>query len=593
MQFPKLKPLQTLQRTLEVFGGYNCRERIADGEFSQMRNMTSDHYPVLAPREKRGSAAAYPAGMTGVTVNNGICYTLGNCFYLPGGTPVDLELTEGDKQLVSMGACVIILPDKKWINVAACLDALEKGHEIPTDAYGDVEAACTGTAQIELCREDGTEYAADEITREKPSDPADGQLWIDTDESPSVLKRWTESSKMWTVVNNVFTKITMTALEENPFAPEDTVEISAEGNGLIAKMLKHVLGKRFVAGAGSQYIIIDSEIGFGGTAGVSGAVLTVEKRMPDLDLVVESGNRLWGCKFGSTDKGFLNEIYASKLGDFKNWNSFRGISTDSYVASIGADGPFTGAASFLGRPVFFKENAMIEVSGGYPAQYRVQTTPCDGVRAGCEKSTALVDNVLYYRSCNGICAYDGSLPVPVGQALGQADYRNAVAGGCGSKYYISMEDEAGWHLFVYDAARRLWHREDELRAKSFCTWRNRLFCLDADGSFFPMTDPEGTETVPWMATTGPMGLSLPGSKYISRLNLRLSVAPGATVRLSARYDHSPRWEPLYAITGTDLRSFTVPIRPKRCDHMMLRLEGTGMVKVYSLTEYIEKGSDVL
>ena len=123
--------------------------------------------------------------------------------------------------------------------------------------------------------------------------------------------------------------------------------------------------------------------------------------------------------------------------------------------------------------------------------------------------------------------------------------------------------------------------------------RNRLFCLDADGSFFPMTDPEGTETVSWMATTGPMGLSLPGSKYISRLNLRLSVAPGATVRLSARYDHSPRWEPLYAITGTDLRSFTVPIRPKRCDHMMLRLEGTGMVKVYSLTEFIEKGSDVL
>jgi hypothetical protein len=96
-----------------------------------------------------------------------------------------------------------------------------------------------------------------------------------------------------------------------------------------------------------------------------------------------------------------------------------------------------------------------------------------------------------------------------------------------------------------------------------------------------------------MATTGPIGLSLPGSKYVSRLNLRLCVEPGAGVSLSVRYDHSPRWEPLYAVTGTDLNSFTIPIRPKRCDHMALKLEGTGKVKIYSLTQCIEKGSDVL
>jgi hypothetical protein len=223
----------------------------------------------------------------------------------------------------------------------------------------------------------------------------------------------------------------------------------------------------------------------------------------------------------------------------------------------------------------------------------VQTTPCDGVRAGCEKSTALVDNVLYYRSASGICAFDGSLPVQVGKALGSAVYEHAVAGGCGSKYYISMEDEAGWHLFVYDTARKLWHREDELQAKGFYTYRNRLYCLAADGTFFAMSDPEGSECVSWMATTGPIGLSLPGSKYVSRLNLRLCVEPGAGVSLSVRYDHSPRWEPLYAVTGTDLNSFTVPIRPKRCDHIALKLEGTGKVKIYSLTQCIEKGSDVL
>ena len=55
-----------------------------------------------------------------------------------------------------------------------------------------------------------------------------------------------------------------------------------------------------------------------------------------------------------TDGKAVNEIYASKLGDFKNWNCYAGRSTDSYVATRGSDGPFTGAADYLGSPLFFR-----------------------------------------------------------------------------------------------------------------------------------------------------------------------------------------------------------------------------------------------
>ena len=54
----------------------------------------------------------------------------------------------------------------------------------------------------------------------------------------------------------------------------------------------------------------------------------------------------------------VNELYACKLGDFKNWNCFLGISTDSYVASVGTDGPWTGAVTYLGNPIFFKETCL-------------------------------------------------------------------------------------------------------------------------------------------------------------------------------------------------------------------------------------------
>ena len=202
--------------------------------------------------------------------------------------------------------------------------------------------------------------------------------------------------------------------------------------------------------------------------------------MPNMDFIVESGNRLWGCKYGVAVNGqIVNEIYASKLGDFKNWNSFAGISTDSYAASVGTDGQFTGAITHLGYPIFFKENCMHKVYGNYPANYQIQTTACRGVQRGCERSLAIVNEVLYYKARSGVCAYDGSLPMEISSALGDEAYSNAVAGSLGNKYYISMVDsKKQWSLFVYDTLKGMWHREDSTRAIVFCNCRGDLYYID-------------------------------------------------------------------------------------------------------------------
>ena len=54
MKLPKLKEIKTSRQMVDVFKGYNRNLRIGDGEFFDMKNMTSDHYPVLSPRGKRG-----------------------------------------------------------------------------------------------------------------------------------------------------------------------------------------------------------------------------------------------------------------------------------------------------------------------------------------------------------------------------------------------------------------------------------------------------------------------------------------------------------------------------------------------------------
>jgi len=316
-----------------------------------------------------------------------------------------------------------------------------------------------------------------------------------------------------------------------------------------------------------------------------------------MDFVIEAGNRLWGCKYGVTASGVVvNEIYASKLGDFKNWNCFQGISTDSYVASVGTDGAFTGAITHLGYPLFFKENVLHKVYGNYPSNYQIQATPCRGVQSGSSRSLAIVNEVLYYKSRFGVCAYDGSLPTEVSSALGEDAYFNAVAGAHGNKYYISMADSAGlYHLFVCDTAKGMWHKEDNTQVDAWCSHLNEMYYIDHyDGSIKTVFGSGAKETtiIKWMAETGILGTDSPDRKYITRLNVRMALDEGTRVYFYIQYDSMGDWEYIATMDGHNLRSFTVPIKPKRCDHMKLRIEGEGHAKIFSICKMVSEGSDV-
>jgi hypothetical protein len=265
------------------------------------------------------------------------------------------------------------------------------------------------------------------------------QLWTDTSSTPHVLKQYSETSEMWIQIATTYIKISAPNIA-SAFKQYDAVKISGfpsdvpqlkelEGNTFPLWDVYHDEGNDERAEGTNDYIVI---IGILDEAGPHESDLRIERNMPNMDFIIESENRLWGCHYGVATNGeVVNEIYASKLGDFKNWNCFMGISTDSYVASVGSDGKFTGAITHLGYPLFFKENYLHKVYGNYPANYQVQTNACRGVQDGSEKSLAIVNEVLYYKSRNAVCAYDGSLPAEISSALGDSSYFDAVAGSHG------------------------------------------------------------------------------------------------------------------------------------------------------------------
>lgn len=590
MFYPKLRELKTDRQVVDEFRGYNHNLRLADGEFFDMKNMTSSLYPVLSPRGHRGVYASSDNPITGMIAKDSLCYVDGSEFVM-NEYRIDMGLSEEPKQLISMGAYVIILPDKKYINTADVTD------------WGNIEAEFTTSNPVTfaLCRPDGSEYIIDSTQPSEPEDPANMELWIDTSSTPHALKQWSESAGMWVSIGTCYIRISSTGIGK-AFEKYDGITISGlkdtalhdslSGDEIDSAELAALDGAAIVWDKGDDYIVV---VGMLSTVRTISDEVTISRKMPNMDFVVESENRLWGCRYGVAAGGdVVNEIYASKLGDFRNWSCFMGLSTDSYTASVGTDGQFTGAITLPGQVLFFKENCIHKVYGNYPANFQIQTTVCRGVQKGCEKSLAIVNEIIYYKAKHAVCAYDGSLPAEISYALGDVRYKNAVAGAHGNKYYISMQDMADqWHLFVYDTAKRMWHKEDNLHADCFCSCREEMYCIEGkriitmNGS--GVTDPE---KIKWMVQTGALGTDAPDMKYISRLMIRMSLAVGTRVRFSVQYDSMGGWEHLCTMHSTNLRSFSIPVRPRRCDHFRLRIEGEGDARIFSITKVIEQGSDI-
>lgn len=581
MEYPTLKVKQKSRQMADAFLGYNHNLRIGDTEFFDMKNMTSDYYPVLAPRNRRG---VYKDGInaTGIIAKEKLCYVDGSDFVI-GDERIDMDLNDEPKTLISMGAYVIIMPDRKYINTKKVedWDEIDEVHET------------TENVTFALCTLTGDEYG-DLRPGEKPAEE-DGNVWFDTSTTPPTLKKYSETNERWVTIATTYVKISSTGIGKN-LKQYDGVELS----GITAKGWEHLNGSHALWGCKDDAIIItgitqadnDEELEYS-----SSNRITVSRKIPIMDYMVESNNRLWGCRYGANEKGeVVNEIYASKLGDFKNWDCFMNLSTDSYKVSCGTDGPFTGAITHLGFPLFFKENCVHKVYGDYPANFRVQNTACRGVQRGSHRSLAIVNETLFYKSGGAVCAYDGSLPVEMSTALGEVRYSDAIAGAHGNKYYITMKSADGeYHLFVYDTAKGMWHKEDNLQVDAFCPFLNEMYGIDHVTKHIITMLGTGTQEsgkVPWMVETGLVGMSTPDMKYISKLLIRMSLETGASVDVSIQYDSIGDWEKVCQMKMTSLRSFYVPVRPRRCDHFRIRIQGEGEGRIYSITKTIEQGSDV-
>jgi len=330
----------------------------------------------------------------------------------------------------------------------------------------------------------------------------------------------------------------------------------------------------------------------------------------NLDYVIEWNNRLWGA---SNDD---NTVYACKLGDPTNWMYYQSTGLDSYAATQGTDGVWTGAAVYSSHIIFFKEFSMCRVYGTAPSNYQVTNTNVYGVEKGSALSVVTVNDTVFYKSTIGIMAYSGGTPVCISDALG-VSFANVVAGTENTKYYASCQmADGGYELYVYDIGKSLWYREDPTKFRACANVGDRMYYITSEGSQLmcgddvfcdpllmcsasdtsaricvinPQNRAESMEEIEWMAEFGPFHEFIESKKIYSRILLRAKAWGESSMKVYIALDEGD-WMLVRSYEHVRTKGEMIPILPRRCDRYSIKLEGKGDCEILSLTRKVRQGT---
>lgn len=332
------------------------------------------------------------------------------------------------------------------------------------------------------------------------------------------------------------------------------------------------------------------------------AYIKISNAFPAVECTLQHNNRIWGVN------NVNNEIKASAQGNWKNWDDYRGLVSDSYAVSVGSDGAFTTSCVIDDYLFFFKENSYTCVYGTRPSNFCTNTVEdFIGIRAEDAESLQVIGKSAYYMGADGrVYRFNGSDSVCISQAFG--DERYTVLGSAHSqdKYYLHTQKCDKKLLFVYHTTTGVWFIEDADDLDKVQNIRNQAVAFTENDSLHTSgTRPEmdivlldkwdilETEqnTVEWECVSGLFGLESDFYQFISNLKLTYQSEVGASIEVLVQYDEGNDWEPVFKEVSDRKQTKTAKIRVKRCAFMRLKIRGKGFSKIFRITYLKEQGSE--
>ena len=596
MLLPNLSDLRNKnEKTDSViqFTGLNKTNECMNTEMKSMHNMSLREYPHLSSRQRRqitslnltdirgmlGGEKLYIVTKTGVTIINKNGQT----------TTITGTLNNKNKTIVKMGDYVCIFPDNVFF-----LDSERDGLWNMESEYS------TTSVTFSLADNKGQAITYHNAAYYDDHDPQNGDYLLTEVDGRSELQQYSSTSGTWTVITTAYIMITATNIGSY-INKGDGVKISLDLGANTWSEVDNVLPNVDNGVHYATYTVKDvsaNAITIGGllsaTKALTSVTFKVERKIPEMAYVTEAMNRLWGCNAEGT------EIYASKLGDPTNWNCFEGISTDSWAVTIGSEGKFTGAITYLGYPTFFKERSLIKIAIASNGAHQTKETMCRGVQDGCARSMCVVNEILFYKAQTDIVAYDGSLPQTISKKLGDlSNFDSCIGGRNKDNYYIegiAFENGSyGHHMYVYDARKGFWVEDDDKAYDYLTTWNN--ICVGAISDKVQLFDQGGSLTtteeddLKWSFETDRMDYFTEKAKYIRKIVIKSTLQSKARARVYISYDDKP-YRLLFEMRSVGTKVYPLTIIPRRCDRFSIKVEGIGDAVINQLTKVFETGSDI-
>lgn len=646
MRLPYVTPSNARRKHQTMrFAGVNYGDGVADGELENSRNVTSERFPCLSPRAGRNTEGEYENATA--VYYKGKRFVVDGTKLLYDGEAI-ATVYAGKKQFASINSKVVIFPDKIMFDMEAG-EVRSLIAEYTSDAgmleviNGKAVAAHLGSFHAEVIRSGnigGKDYSEASIletkrpfsrklasvsvnaetgtitfgatsTCPKAENIYAGMLFISESLGADGVTTWGK------VTNRYASLITPTPPGGTPsdtprrygfdyeiygvkgadfeqfdgfealnFRKGDTVEIS--GATTFPDYNRSYTIRDFgtyTTGDGETLptMIFDADVFQ--TNGVEAGAVTIKRKVPNLTVVTESNNRLWGAEG--------NTIFASALGDPTNFYTYDGLDTDSYAVAVASEGVFTGCCGFGNSVLFWKEDKLHKILGAYPSQYTMYEYNVPGVKRGSEHSLVNVNEVIYYHAREGVYRYSGGSPELISENFGLRRFQEAAAGAEGDRYYISMQDVTSkeWGLWVYDILRGIWMQEDESQGMDFAYNEGKLYYISGDGGLMCVNPEESDEAVAWSATMCRMDEVVHERKYYPKLNIRLDLPVGSTFVVEVSQDDGA-FRQIGTFEGTTGKTVILPILLPRCDNFRIRMSGSGPVLLRSIVREYEVGSEL-
>ena len=298
---------------------------------------------------------------------------------------------------------------------------------------------------------------------------------------------------------------------------------------------------------------------------------------PDIDYAIALNNRVWGCKD--------NHIYASALGNFKDWTTLGTGNADAFAVDVASEGKFVGISNYLNHVQFFKTDVMHEQYGDKPSNFQIQQALKKGALS--HDSICEMGGLLYSLWRDGVNCYGGGQPMLVSVELDKT-YANGAAATDGRKYYLSLYDGSQWDLVVYDSIYRLGHREDNLHVIQFTAIDGVVYALCADGKLLKFGS--GDEQVEWELYTEVFSEQHTGRRGYSWVGVRAELERGSSLSVYVKVDDFD-WKLIKAHNSIYSRIITVPITVPRAEIFQIKIAGKGKAKVHQIDRKFFYGGD--